>query len=67
MMVNVCLKVSLEPELQVKDGKGPEADSTGKPEAGMDRADSGFGSSGSSQQSITPPEVQVHVNKQAFQ
>ena len=66
MMVDVRLKVSLVPELQVKDGKGPEVEA-GKPEAGMDRADSGFGSSGSSQQSITPPEVQVHVNKQAFQ
>ena len=40
-------------------GHGPEDASASKPEVGSDRADSGFGSSGSSQKSISPPDMQV--------
>ena len=40
-------------------GQQPEDGSSSKPEVGSDRADSGFGSSGSSQKSISPPDIQV--------
>jgi len=40
-------------------GQQPEDGSSSKPEVGSDRADSGFGSSGSSQKSISPPDIQA--------